>query len=249
MNDWTAFLNELDIARKRLSITHHSPWYRGLNNSDHKLIPKLFRNPKKGYRRIEREIYHRFLYVLSLEDQDYVDRNMSWHIIVKMQHHGTPTRLLDWTDSFAVALFFALQSDGAEPVSPCIWVANPYLLSAKAKKRDDKWLEALHLSPEYDYYKCFIAQDEANWPFESPLPFLPPTPTPRIIAQRGFFTIHGTDTRPLEEQCPKHVIKLDIPRAVWDDARKFLELAGCDRRSLFPDIDGFSIDVQKTYLD
>jgi hypothetical protein len=93
--------------------------------------------------------------------------NGDWQILTQMQHYGVPTRLLDWTDRLAVALFFALM--GAKD-DPCLWVLNPFLLSAKATASGKGVVFDFGDDPAFGYSKFF--SKPATWPFALPVPML-----------------------------------------------------------------------------
>jgi hypothetical protein len=63
----------------------------------------------------------------------------------------------------------------------------------------------------------------------------------RVRAQRGWFTIHGADRRPLEVQAPRYVRKLVLQQGCIEEAIKFLELAGLHRFSIFPDLENLAL--------
>jgi hypothetical protein len=99
--------------------------FRGQSNDDWKLGTRLERELARagcvheewGY--IEEGLVREFQRRLGTADDSVglpdSDNILAWMAL--MQHHGTPTRLLDWTYSFFVALFFAVESaDGAAAV-------------------------------------------------------------------------------------------------------------------------------------
>lgn len=57
------------------------------------------------------------------------DDRASW--LTLMQHYGLPTRLLDWSESPLVALYFALSSDEDAKTDAAVWVLNPMRLNKK----------------------------------------------------------------------------------------------------------------------
>ena len=177
------------------------------------------------------------LHGLALDDWDY---------LFAMRHYGVPTRLLDWSEAFAVALYFAVKSEKAKSATrPCIWVLNPYALNEVSEWGRDLvaprylgWDE-----PEKTFYGYgdLVVEQLINW--EWPVAIYPMQRIARMRAQRGWFTIHGTDRRPIEQIAPECVVRIEFGGRSIQDARDLLDVLGFDRFTIYTDLDSLADSV------
>jgi hypothetical protein len=229
-------------------------WFRGVNNCDHAPVPGAYW--RKDYSELDPLIDFvqdgvAFTDVGNLE---------SWHTYYLAQHHGIPTRLLDWTSSFGAALFFALDNWDFR-TTPCVWVMKPHklnlafigwegIITPENNAVTNMWLPRAINDPDTK------PGDEPNFVFDNewPLAIHPRRPRGRVVAQHGFFTVHGRDKRTLPDLVasrgvdPKTVFaRLDLSGLDATLARHQLALLGIRRSNIYPDIDNFVRELKEIH--
>ncbi len=240
MTQWQKILAEVRQHQRVLAKAGcDTPFYRGHRDASWKLRCGLGRGSRVRSRNtIESVLYYDFM---SLGGPLFPRKVSSWDVAFAMQHHGLPTRLLDWTATFAVALHFAIASHTKQPPrkasnAACIWMLDPFDLNAHAGG------EAVIFNPSIDlkgdYYENFIIGSKS---LDTPVMAINPTRvSPRQAAQRSVFTLHNDIWTPLEDFAPNQLKKIEIPETCFPDAIAFLHLAGINEYSLFPDLDGLA---------
>ena len=266
MQDWHAFaefMGSVQDAKGGLSLkAHQEAFFREHSNSTFRLLPSLFRQGARTedeYWKLERRMFFQFR---ALARELYTSHTQDWDVLFHMQHHGLPTRLLDWTSVFAVALYFALLDHQADSDAfPCIWLLNPYALNNATwnvfRLFNPKYLARGEEEADrsYDYGEILLGSHPARWgarrlDWETPLAIFPNQRSERMFAQSGWFTIHGTNLASLEESFghrPDILRKVDLPMAAIPAAKEFLIFAGMGHRKLFPDLDGLAKSIKEQF--
>ncbi|MEZ8437767.1 FRG domain-containing protein [Vibrio splendidus] len=227
-----------DVVQNELDLSLDNAWFRGHSSTEYKLLPTVLRQPD-GFREINL-FYDYKAHVASINNCN----KSNWDLLLDMQHHGLPTRLLDWTSSLGTALYFALKGN---PITPCIWVLDPFKLS-ETSTGSNRVFDISTIADSNDH-KGYMVSNLINRDsdFEYPYSIKPPHSNRRISAQRGMFTVHTSSPLPIEVQCPEAVRCIEIPQDLIEIAKKYLQLLGIDDFSLFPDQEGLSNWLKSKY--
>jgi hypothetical protein len=161
-----------------------------------------------------------------------------------MQHHGAPTRLLDWTDGALIALYFAVKDNpGSCPAA--VWALDPYELNRRVIGREEVLAPSAAGTPDDDrmLVKGWLPRrfDTKVRLRQEPIAVFPTHIATRIRNQRSCFTIHGRDEAGLEKFRKGTKVclqKLLIPSRSVRDIKRDLETCGVDESTIFPDLDG-----------
>ena len=135
---------------------------------------------------------------------------------------------------------------------PAIWVLNPFRLARLTLGRNA--IEDLSLRPDLDYFESFHLRH--SWPFIHAIPVTLPWRQPRMVAQRGYFTVHGLDTSGIEIQFNRHFDSRDTrdtlgakielsDGAAIAGVRHVVQFVGLDSFSVFRDEDNLGSVLQE----
>jgi hypothetical protein len=259
-NEWYRFLELVEEAKDKLGFQDNEEcFFRGHTNREHTLLPGLFRYPSglfspKQFWEIEGDMFYEFR---ARAKEVHAGNITDWDILFYMQHHGAKTRLLDWTESLGVALYFALVNYNLETSTPTIWLLNPYKLNKKYFGHRDLWApenldkydedEEEYLS--YSQYLLYGNNRKIWW--EQPLAIYPIRRVDRLTTQGGYFTIHGRDMRPIEDiidESEEIYQKIELSKDVVESAFLFLDYSGIHDFTMFPDLDGLAKYLNKKYF-
>jgi hypothetical protein len=163
-------------------------------------------------------------------------RNLSaWDWMLYMRHYGARTRLLDWTESPLVALYFAVEKVSRDKDVGVVWCLDPLALNSHAGLESRIYFGGI--DPELDAYlpasvKAAPAKNE-----NQPVAVIAHRSFQRLIAQQGVFTIMHRSKISLEEINKGGLLaRVRIPARAKARIRTSLAALGVDRLSLYPEL-------------
>lgn len=214
ITEWSDFLDWL----QRLSHEPSLAIFRG-QRCRWSVLPSIARvQNDSGIIQSERRSFERFRAEAPRTLQKPPSSDWDWLVVA--QHHGLPTRLLDWSEDPFVALWFALRNADQPGSEPEVWVMNP-------AQRD------------------IIEDLEAQQPFSGTRTkaFRASFHHPRILAQKSWFTAtkfsdeRGMAFIPIEKnhRLRTRVQRLKIPHFAIPELLDNLTAQGYGADQLIPD--------------
>lgn len=237
-------------AKWRSSDDETELWYRGHQKAYWSLTPKFYREPDRDPAEDDeiREEFERRAPSLTAERPHNA---WDWYFI--MQHYGTTTRLLDWTNGSLIALHFAVK-DNLGLWDAAVWCLDPWWLNKRVVHRDEVMPPGAPGTSKADAarYSRWLPVRFATrgrlprWP----VAVFPSNIAGRIGSQRSCFTTHGRQADGLERLAKKprsRLAKILVPRFCVLQIRAELRECGIDEATVFPDLEGLSRAVNANW--
>jgi hypothetical protein len=190
--------------------------FRGHAISGWDLKPSISRSKKtsktiRGHEQSMLEAFEREAHIYKRADCEN-----EWEWLALAQHHGLPTRMLDWTHNPLVSLYFAVSSEKNE---------EGEIFTLHSKKKAGR--KTLSKSP---------------FDLEKPVKYYPKIVSERLRAQEGLFIVfNDPETCLFECKQGNWVIeRFSIPAKSKQGLQYDLFRLGVHESALFPDIDGLA---------
>lgn len=209
-------------------------WFRGLGDRDWHLEPSLARHGG-----IDREmpLIKRFKQNALPHLETRPDNEWEWLFV--MQHHGLPTRLLDWTESALIGLYFAVNdpSPDTEDKAGAVWALLPRGLNqhSKLESRYEGDIPGFGDDEHLDQYLPSKVEMQ-KFKF-GPVAAIALRNTSRMQMQQGVFTVNHKELTSLDaEGGGDYVWRYIVPVDAKAALRKELGLLNLTKLALFPEL-------------
>lgn len=205
----------ISISEKLPSDDSFGGWfYRGQSIKEWNLIPKAYRVPH-----INSNFSHNYA-MWQKQSSRFKELNYEneFEGMAIAQHHGFPTKYLDWTSNILIAVFFACSENLDKDGRLFAYFPTYYITEPNEKELSD--------------YNSIVA-------------FQPPPVSDRIQSQLGTFTFHPTKEAIIKNEFFPQAQHDTLYNWIIPSAKKILILKSLNRlginfKTIFPDLDGLS---------
>lgn len=283
ISEYLNILEELADVYRSYPLMKSGFVFRGMEDHSYKLLPSVYReviddvdginiNNSKYLAFVdEKSILHEFLqdaaaYVPQLDIHEYV----RW--IELAQHHGVPTRFLDWTENPLVALYFACESNS--DCDAVIWILHKANYFHYASNQDENLKKNIYKSKD-EAIRALLTTPESEkekysklWKF--PYIYKPYYFNNRMSAQASWFMVWGTQKEALEDltddtcymkynsqkanynistgrQSEQFLFRFFVYKEQKQEIIRQLDHMGIHAKSLFPGLDGIGKRIERIF--
>lgn len=241
----------LDLDRSDHHHHYRSDWiYRGMTNSEWEIRSSLDRlGPHAS--NVEKSLLRNFRRYAGAGSA--VEGNCFWNDLAVAQHHGLPTRLVDWTNSPLVALHFAIGDQPDPSVDAIVNMCSLRTINLLPGALRD----LLHAENAYVFTSEMLDGIMSLEEFDGlrihddfVLVLEPPALDARITNQYTILTALPSATESVTSflrRHPQFARQMIIPGALKWEVRDKLDQMNITERLLFPGLDGLSSWLRRYY--
>ena len=253
VKSWSQLVEEVyrDSWKASLSRYRSDYAFRGLSDCSYPLENSFLRNC--GYNPdLEYHILRNFRKYARTTEPNLT--NTPWRSLVLAQHHGLPTRLLDWTYSPFVAMHFATANTEHFNIDGVIWKVD----FVKVNNLSPEPLKSLLSNEKCNAFTVDMLESQFAtlqrfdelFGKDQPIFFEPPSLDDRIVNQFALFSVMSNPVAVFDNwlsQHPEVYRRIIVPKSLKWEVRDKLDQANISERVLFPGLDGLASWLKRHY--
>jgi len=251
-------------------------WYRGHADKSWELLPKV----QRGFTSEDEELFRKERYYTNdfqarasvfQSQKPQLNEYANW--LTLMQHYGLPTRLLDWSRSPLVALYFAISDENEYEKDACVWILTPGKLNALEKLEKPSCINGKEYENSFIYnmahktISTMIFTAFRRWELSSNPDAITPDdkkfdhrfenlkgkiaacyPTEadsRVYNQYAAFTVHNSSKRLIDLCDDSILLRITIPHKKKKELLYELSVCGITQSYIYPDLEHLSNEIKE----
>ena len=240
---------------KNINRNRSSFLYRGMPDKKFKLTTSLQRNCKNKKNSLEKAILRNFTKYAA--NSNPVLENSVWQQLIIGQHHGLPTRLLDWTYSPLMGLHFATSGEELSQMDSHDAVLWKIDIDEINSLLPDRYIEKLKQENAYlftanmlEFLVDNLEQYDCDMLSNSMVLLEPPSIDQRIINQYSYFSVIPKQIEDIEDFLDRATFNTEkyyIDRNLKWRVRDMLDQMNINERIAYPGLDGLSAWIKRHY--